>query len=286
MNYLSDLHQKLKMNVYQVGINMIYKLDETSKKDVLEVGGKAANLGELIKLGFNVPKGFVCTSKENRDDIYNMYNKLKLGNVAVRSSAICEDGTQNSYAGQFETFLNINKEEIIKSIEKCYDSNKSENIKGYINEKNIVNEDAKVSVIVQKMIYGDISGVMFTKNPVSGDDIIIIESVLGLGEKLVQGEATPTQITINKHTLIIENNIGKEMLSDNEIRTLSRIGLDIERFFKAPQDIEWSLKDGEIYILQTRNITTLQGYLWSKMFEINREKNDDFLYNKFMLKKY
>lgn len=107
------------------------------------------------------------------------------------------------------------------------------------------------------MIYGDISGVMFTKNPVSGDDIIIIESVLGLGEKLVQGEATPTQITINKHTLIIENNIGKEMLSDNEIRTLSRIGLDIERFFKAPQDIEWSLKDGEIYILQTRNITTL-----------------------------
>lgn len=236
---------------------MIYKLDEISKKDVLEVGGKAANLGELIKLGFNVPKGFVCTSKENRDDIYNMYNKLKLGNVAVRSSAICEDGTQNSYSGQFETFLNINKEEIIKSIEKCYDSNKSENIKGYINEKNIVNEDAKVSVIVQKMIYGDISGVMFTKNPVSGDDIIIIESVLGLGEKLVQGEATPTQITINKHTLIIENNIGKEMLSDNEIRTLSRIGLDIERFFKAPQDIEWSLKDGEIYILQTRNITTL-----------------------------
>lgn len=286
MNYLSDLHQKLKMNVYQVGINMIYKLDEISKKDVLEVGGKAANLGELIKLGFNVPKGFVCTSKENRDDIYNMYNKLKLGNVAVRSSAICEDGTQNSYAGQFETFLNINKEEIIKSIEKCYDSNKSENIKGYINEKNIVNENAKVSVIVQKMIYGDISGVMFTKNPVSGDDIIIIESVLGLGEKLVQGEVTPTQIKINKNTLIIENKIGKEMLSDNEIRNLSRIGLDIERFFKAPQDIEWSLKDGEIYILQTRNITTLQGYLWSKMLEINREKNDDFLYNKFMLKKY
>lgn len=94
---------------------MIYKLDEISKKDVLEVGGKAANLGELIKLGFNVPKGFVCTSKENRDDIYNMYNKLKLGNVAVRSSAICEDGTQNSYAWQFETFLNINKKKLLKA---------------------------------------------------------------------------------------------------------------------------------------------------------------------------
>lgn len=236
---------------------MIYKLDEISKKDIQEVGGKASNLGELIKLGFNVPKGFVCTSKENIEDIYNMYNKLKLDKVAVRSSAICEDGTQNSYAGQFETFLNINKEEIIKSIEKCYDSNKSENIKGYINEKNIVDDNTKVSVIVQEMIDGDISGVMFTKNPVSGNDTIIIESILGLGEKLVQGKVTPTQITINKNTLIIENKIGKEMLSDNEIKTLSRIGLDIEIFFKAPQDIEWCLKDEEIYILQTRNITTL-----------------------------
>ena len=236
---------------------MIYKLDEISKKDIQEVGGKASNLGELIKLGFNVPKGFVCTSKENREDIYNMYNKLKLDKVAVRSSAICEDGIQNSYAGQFETFLNINKEEIIRSIEKCYDSNESENIKGYINEKNIIDDNTKVSVIVQEMIDGDISGVMFTKNPVSGNDTIVIESVLGLGEKLVQGEVTPTQITINKNTLIIVNRIGKEMLSDNEIKTLSRIGLDIERFFKAPQDIEWCLKDEEIYILQTRNITTL-----------------------------
>jgi pyruvate, water dikinase len=236
---------------------MIYKLDEITKKDVQEVGGKAANLGELIKFGFNVPKGFVCTAKENKNNIYNRYNKLKLDKVAVRSSAICEDGTQNSYAGQFETFLNIDKEEIIKSVEKCYESNRSENIKGYINEKNIVDDNTKVSVIVQEMIDGDISGVMFTKNPVSGDDTIIIESVLGLGEKLVQGEVTPAQIIINKNTLMIANKVGIKMLSKNEIESLSKIGLDIERFFKAPQDIEWSLKNGKIYILQTRNITTL-----------------------------
>ena len=98
---------------------MIYKLDEITKKDVQEVGGKAANLGELIKFGFNVPKGFVCTAKENKNNIYNMYNKLKLDKVAVRSSAICEDGTQNSYAGQFETFLNIDKEEIFKLENYC-----------------------------------------------------------------------------------------------------------------------------------------------------------------------
>ena len=184
---------------------MIYKLDEITKKDVQEVGGKAANLGELIKFGFNVPKGFVCTAKENKNNIYNMYNKLKLDKVAVRSSAICEDGTQNSYAGQFETFLNIDKEEIIKSVEK-----------GYINEKNIVDDNTKVSVIVQEMIDGDISGVMFTKDPVSGDDTIIIESVLGLGEKLVQGEVTPAQIIINKNTLTMENKVGIKMLSNNE----------------------------------------------------------------------
>ena len=166
---------------------MIYKLDEITKKDVQEVGGKAANLGELIKFGFNVPKGFVCTAKENKNNIYN----------------------------------------------------------------------TKVSVIVQEMIDGDISGVMFTKDPVSGDDTIIIESVLGLGEKLVQGEVTPAQIIINKNTLTMENKVGIKMLSNNEIELLSKIGLELERFFKAPQDIEWSLKDGKIYILQTRNITTL-----------------------------
>ena len=181
---------------------MIYKLDEITKKDVQEVGGKAANLGELIKFGFNVPKGFVCTAKENKN-------------------------------------------------------NRSENIKGYINEKNIVDDNTKVSVIVQEMIDGDISGVMFTKDPVSGDDTIIIESVLGLGEKLVQGEVTPAQIIINKNTLTMENKVGIKMLSNNEIELLSKIGLELERFFKAPQDIEWSLKDGKIYILQTRNITTL-----------------------------
>ena len=236
---------------------MIYKLNEIDKKDITEVGGKAGNLGELIKLGFNVPKGFVCTSKENRDDIYNMYNKLELGKVAIRSSAICEDGIQNSYAGQFESFLNINKEEIINRIEKCYNSNQSGNIKGYINEKQIEEEDTKVSVIVQEMISSDIAGVMFTKNPVNGADRIIIESVLGLGEKLVQGEVTPTQIIVDKKTLLIENKIGEEMLSNDEAKLLSEIGKKIERKFKAPQDIEWVIKDGKIYLLQSRNITTV-----------------------------
>ena len=236
---------------------MIYKLDEITKKDVQEVGGKAANLGELIKFGFNVPKGFVCTAKENKNNIYNMYNKLKLDKVAVRSSAICEDGTQNSYAGQFETFLNINKEEIINRIEKCYNSNQSGNIKGYINEKQIEEEDTKVSVIVQEMISSDIAGVMFTKNPVNGADKIIIESVLGLGEKLVRGEVTPTQIIVDKKTLLIENKIGEEMLSNDEAKLLSEIGKKIERKFKAPQDIEWVIKDGKIYLLQSRNITTV-----------------------------
>lgn len=236
---------------------MIYKLDDIGKENIEKVGGKAANLGKLIELGINVPKGFVCTSIENRNDIYNMYDNLKLKKVAVRSSAICEDGKQNSYAGQFETFLNINKEEIINSIKKCYESNKSENIKEYINEKNISTDNTKVSVIVQEMIAGEASGVMFTKNPITGEDKIIIESVLGLGEKLVQGEVTPTQFVIDKNTLLVENEIGPKILSNNKMEALSQIGLKIENYFKVPQDIEWTIEDEKIYILQTRNITTL-----------------------------
>ena len=130
---------------------------------------------------------------------------------------------------QFDTFLNINKEEIISSIEKCYNSNKSENIKGYINEKNIEEDNTKVSVIIQEMINGNISGVMFTKDPITGNDKILIESVFGLGEKLVQGEATPTQIILDKETLKVENEIGKKMLSEDIVKTLSEIGIKIER---------------------------------------------------------
>ena len=237
---------------------MIYKLNEISKKDINIVGGKAGNLGELINNGFNVPKGFVCTNLESKNEVFNMMNKLNLNTVAVRSSAICEDGAFNSYAGQFESFLNIKKEDVIKYINKCFKSKESANIKEYIEEKNIENENTKVSAIIQDMINGDFSGVMFTKNPVNNKNQIIIEYVPGLGEKLVQGEEKPIQIILNKDTLdLVSESDNCKLISTETIIKLAKIGIEIEDNFKVPQDIEWTIKNNEIFILQTRNITSL-----------------------------
>lgn len=239
---------------------MIYNLNEINKKDIGIVGGKAGNLGKLIKYGFNVPKGFVCTDLEDEEEIFDYFSKLKLERVAVRSSAICEDGKNNSYAGQFETFLNVSKSNLINSIKRCFNSNKADNIQGYIAERNIRKDNTKVSVIIQKMIEGNISGVIFTINPVTEENEMIIEFVCGLGEKLVQGEETPTQIIINRNTLEIKNKIGKNInnITNTEINELIKIGTYIEKIFQYPQDIEWTIKNGKIFILQARNITNIK----------------------------
>lgn len=199
---------------------------------------------------------------ESNKDIINYFNKINLKKVAVRSSAVCEDGKNNSYAGQFETFLNVDRCDLIDSIKKCFKSNEADNIMEYIEEKNIINDNTNVSVIVQEMIDGEISGVMFTCSPITQVNEIIIEFVYGLGEKLVQGEETPIQIIVNKDTFEIKINYkrGQDITykEEKKIKELAEIGIKIEKIFKAPQDIEWTIKNNEIFILQTRNITNIK----------------------------
>lgn len=237
---------------------MIYKLKDLNCKNINEVGGKAANLGELISFNINVPDGFVCTEIENKENVYKYYNELELNEVAVRSSAICEDGEKNSFAGQFETILNVKRDELLKNIIKCYESNKASNIQEYMEEKNILNENTKVAVIVQQMINGDFSGVMFTKNPITDKNEMILEYIKGTGEKLVQGEKNPTQIIINKNNLKIEKEMGIHRLNNITIMKIIKIGILIEKHYKKPQDIEWTIKNNIIYILQSRDITTIK----------------------------
>jgi phosphoenolpyruvate synthase/pyruvate phosphate dikinase len=187
---------------------------------------------------------------------------MNLKKVAVRSSAVCEDGKNNSYAGQFETFLNVDRCNLIDSIKKCFKSNEADNIKGYIEEKNIINDNTNVSVIVQEMIDGEISGVMFTCSPITQENEIIIEFVYGLGEKLVQGEETPIQIIVNKDTFEIKINYkrGQDITykEEKKFKELAEIGIEIEKIYRMPQDIEWTIKNNEIFILQTRNITNIK----------------------------
>lgn len=238
-------------------INILYELKEIDLSKISEIGGKAANLGELMKLNLNVPTGFVCTDFEcDKNEIIKKYEQLNLTNVAVRSSAICEDGKETSFAGQFDTILNVNKYKLMKSIYKCFTSCNNENVAQYAQEKHVEKNNTKVAVIVQQMILGDISGVAFSNNPITGENDILIEFINGIGEKLVQGEITPSQVSIERNGRI-KKYLGERILSEDIINNIKNIAIEIEKHYGFPQDIEWTIKNEKLFILQARPITVI-----------------------------
>lgn len=255
----------------------MYILDfkQISKDDINLVGGKGASLGEMTKACIPVPPGFVITTEtfkrfvngeiqaDLREEILKEFDLLNSKRVSVRSSAVAEDSSTASWAGQLETYLNVSKKDLIKKIRKCWESIKSERVSTYTAGQNLSEDQLKVAVIVQAMIDAKAAGVMFTVNPVSKDqNEIVIESVFGLGEQLVQGLITPDNFIVNKQTLEIkakdlqqENN---QTISDENIKNLVELGKKIEAHYGSPQDIEWAVDDnGKIWILQSRPITTL-----------------------------
>lgn len=241
------------------------------------VGGKASALAQLYQAGFSVPEGFVITteffdlfSKENiplftHKDVKNIYQYINACNsrglVAVRSSASVEDSSSQSFAGQFDSFLNVKKNQVLEVVKKCWQSLHSARAKRYAQGENNI----KMAVIVQEMIVPEISGVAFSVHPVSGDrDSVIIEAVFGSNELLVQGSITPDHYVMNKNFEILDkkiapqNGICQQKLSDNQLRKVARLVVSISRFFNTEVDVEWAIENGKIYILQSRPITAIQ----------------------------
>ncbi|HIP25430.1 MAG TPA: pyruvate, water dikinase, partial [Archaeoglobus profundus] len=312
-------------------------LSDVDKNDIPMVGGKAANLGELLRLGIPIPDGFVIDGKtylnflegsglkekimkilksvnvedtkqleeaskkireliENtpmpkdvEDEIRKAYRRLceEEGEevyVAVRSSATAEDLPDASFAGQQETYLNVKgEEEVVSKVKKCWSSLFTTRAIFYRVQKGFKHGEVSIAVIVQKMVNSEKSGVMFTSHPVTGDKISIIEAVWGLGEAIVSGKITPdhyeydrinrkiTVVKIAEKKLMItrqddktieikldEKKAKERVLSDKEIEELVKIGEIIEEHYECPQDIEWAIEKGKIYILQTRPITTIK----------------------------
>jgi phosphoenolpyruvate synthase/pyruvate phosphate dikinase len=248
-------------------------LKQISKEDIRIAGGKGAHLGKLMKTGIRVPDGFVVLSsafdefiankkisKDLEREIQNAFDKLGEKYVAVRSSATAEDSKKDAWAGQLETYLYTTRKNLIKNIRKCWLSLFSPRAISYRKERKLQNKKISVAVVVQKMIKPEVSGVCFTVHPVTKNkNQMAIELVRGLGEKLVQGLITPDSYVISKKPLKIvrKNRQGKEKLSDKKIIDLAKICVRIEKHFKKPQDIEWTLEKGKFYIIQSRPITTL-----------------------------
>jgi phosphoenolpyruvate synthase/pyruvate phosphate dikinase len=227
----------------------ITKLEDVRKEDVATVGGKAANLGELIGLGMPVPDGFVISRNFHpAKNIRKSYRELGAEFVAVRSSGIAEDGAKASMAGQHDTYLYCGESDLVKRVDDCWLSANNPRAIAY-REENGITED-RIAVIVQRMIDPLYSGVLFTADPVTGDrNTMEMEWVNGTGEKLVSGEATPASTQWLKHFM---PDVPKGS------QCLPHLALEIEGHFGCPQDIEWCVdKDYKLWILQARPITTL-----------------------------
>jgi rifampicin phosphotransferase len=204
--------------------------------------------------------------------------------VAVRSSAIDEDSATHSFAGQLSSFLYIKDvESYLKAIKDCWASGFSERGLVYRLQNKLTVTDIKVAVVVQEMIDPDKSGVAFSCDPINGDpDKIMMNAVYGVGEGLVSGLLDADTYLLNKETLAVEQeevvekkrkltrnpngghlevDVPSELqevssLTPSEIKTLGKIIKDVEKLYHFPQDIEWALKDGKLYLLQARPVTT------------------------------
>lgn len=198
---------------------------------------------------------------------------------SVRSSATAEDLPSASFAGQQDTYLNIPADGIEEAIRNCFASLYTDRAVEYRKKNKI--EKAMMCVIVQQMVFSEASGVLFTADPVSGKrHIEIIDAGFGLGEALVSGLVTPDHYSYNKKkgaiverkitvkklailplksggTVTKELNSAKQVLSNAQIKELAELGEKIEQHYGTPQDVEWAIQDHKLYILQTRDITTL-----------------------------
>lgn len=233
--------------------------------DLKLVGGKALNLVELKKAGFAVPHALVVTTEADEkmdkvleEEIFLKLASLKSEKFAVRSSATVEDAKEASFAGQFESFLGVGKENLIEAVKKCWQSKYKQRVTFYCAFKKIPLALVKMAVLIQEMIFAEKGGVIFTCDIFhKRKNIILIEAAKGLGEKVVSGLVNPERITMEKESQKIREKTSPtgEVLQAEEIKQLTAIALKTEQLYHLPQDIEWAIKDNKIYILQTRPIT-------------------------------
>jgi len=304
---------------------------EIRKTDIALVGGKGANLGEMVNAKIPVPNGFVVTAKAYYDfinstslkhkimtelahldvddseelqkvsknietaitaatmseelieEIKNYYHELCGQSdryVAVRSSATAEDLPDASFAGQQETYLNVTGwKSVARHVQKCWASLFEARAIFYRETNKYSHLKVGIAVPVQLMVQSEFSGIMFTANPVTNNlDELSVEAAYGLGQPVVSGEVTPDQYLVNKKTgKIVYKFISKQTwqftlagntpvskkyqevqkIADKYALELARIGMQIEKHYGRPQDIEWGIEDGKVYVVQSRPVTTL-----------------------------
>jgi pyruvate,water dikinase len=221
-----------------------------------------------------------------REEILAAYRSLGDGEefVAVRSSATAEDLPDASFAGQQETFLNVREAALLDRVRECWASLFSERAIYYRERQGFDHETVDIAVVVQRMVDAGKSGVLFTSHPSTGAPRAIVEAAWGLGEAVVSGAVSPDNYVADRETGRIEDvtvaekrtmyvrdpetgetverdvaddRATERVLSDEEIERLVAIGARVEDHYGEPQDVEWAIHDGDVYMLQSRPITTI-----------------------------
>ena len=187
---------------------------------------------------------------------------------AVRSSGTKEDLEEYSFAGQYNTFLNVKKRSVLRKIVECYQSMFSEVILSYLVNNSIPTDNLRMSVIIQEMVPSTHSGICFTVDPVTGNDkTMLIEVGEGLGENIVSGQNKPEQYYYNWYEDEIIINDNNKYISESLLKKMGKEFSRIMEYFGYPCDIEFALVNNDLYILQARKITKIeyQGFndLWS-----------------------
>ncbi|QSG03245.1 phosphoenolpyruvate synthase [Natranaeroarchaeum sulfidigenes] len=206
--------------------------------------------------------------------------------VAVRSSATAEDLPDASFAGQQETFLNIQEDGLLERIRECWASLFTQRAIYYRQKQGFDHRSVNIAVVVQRMVDADRSGVLFTSHPSTGDSRMIVEAAWGLGEAVVSGAVSPDNYVIDRadgdvltatvadkkvmyvrdaetgetvESPVPEQRRKQRVLSDEELHELVALGERVESHYGSPQDVEWAIVDGELFLLQSRPITTIGG---------------------------
>ncbi|MGD9962478.1 MAG: PEP/pyruvate-binding domain-containing protein, partial [Thermoplasmata archaeon] len=320
------------------------RLSELGTCDSRTVGGKAANLNELMSAGFPVPEGLVVPvqryeqfMKDNglgevvsallqetdwsqgdalslvskrvkemiisapvdrhlADEMTSELERSGPGSLwAVRSSAVAEDLADASFAGQQDSYLNVGTDEVPEAVRRCWASYWNERAIAYRNDSGIGHLEHGIAVVVQRMVDARSSGILFTVDPVRGrNDRMLIEASWGLGEAIASGIVTPDRFECDRGSGdVLEKSVSEKTkeirlgqhgsvvgdvplddrrvpsISDAEVRLLADVGIRVERHFGRPQDIEWAIEGDNVFLLQSRPITTVPGddtLLWTRAY--------------------
>ncbi|MCX6748436.1 MAG: phosphoenolpyruvate synthase, partial [Candidatus Pacearchaeota archaeon] len=278
----------LKEEIYSLLTNLdiedTKKLDEVSvkiKKMIIEAD-MPKEMEEEIRDSYNTLSFDVSESATK--DVMNILKMSDPVFVAVRSSATAEDSAEASFAGQQESFLNIKgRVNLIEAVKACFASLFTSRSIYYRIKKGFKHENVLIAVVVQMMVNADKSGVIFSRDPVESQDNVVVEAVFGLGEGIVSGRIKPDHYIVSRKLEILSSDIGEkkiaitrnsegknqivrltedrskqQVLNNFEIKKLVNYAIELEEHYGKPQDIEFAVDSGEIYIVQTRPITTLQ----------------------------